>query len=211
MSTLLYQAVTLRREQSPTPEQERAAARAAGEPDAEKKKPGEFLDVVAALVPAEIIAVHALILGAMSTKTEDADGAITTKLDPGQAALQRWSWIGLVIAAAVLYVVPHAVSSARAGRRPLVDRLDLVRMLIPAAAFWIWTMIQKGTLFDAVFSDLSTPARAVVGGFAGLLLVAIAKLLSYAADEAEPGQAPSSAADTVPAAQLAGAEAALSR
>ena len=199
MSTLLYQAVTLRREQSPTPAQERDA----GEPDAGKKKPGEFLDVVAALVPAEIIAVHALILGTVSTKTEDADGAITTKLDPTQATLERWSWIGLVVAAAVLYVVPHAVSSARAGRRPLVDRLDLLRMLIPAAAFWIWTMIQKGTLFEAVFAELSTPARAVVGGFAGLLLVAIAKLLSYKADEAEPVRVQSTAPEPAPAARLA--------
>jgi hypothetical protein len=197
MSTLLYQAVTLRREQSPTPKQERDAARAGGQADAGRKKPGEFVDIVAALVPAEIIAVHALILGAVSTKTEDADGAITTKLDPTQAALERWSWIGLVVAAAVLYVVPHAVSSARAGRRPLVDRADLLRMLIPAAAFWIWTMIQKGTLFDAVFSGLTTPARAVLGGFAGLILVGVAKLLSYKADEAEP-TVPAAAEETVP-------------
>jgi hypothetical protein len=190
MSTLLYQALTLRREQSPTPAQEaeaRKVAAAEGKPvDEDKKKPAEFVDVVTALIPAEIIVVNALILGALSTKSEDASGAVTTRLDPAHPGLEKWCWIGLVVAAAALYVLPHAYSSRKAGRRQIVDGLDIFRMLVPAAAFWIWSMIQKGTLFDAVFAGWSTHARAIAGGFGGLALIGIAKLLSFGADEAQP-------------------------
>ena len=61
-------------------------------------------------------------------------------------------------------------------------------MLIPAAAFWIWTMIQQGTLFDAVW-DWPIGIRSVIGGLGALALLAAAKVLSYEADEAAPTSA----------------------
>lgn len=217
MSALLYGALTLRREQAPTRAQlteatQNAAnamtAAAAGTADssavrlatqavavkaeqdaADAKKPPDLVDVVAALVPAEIIAAHALIVGAVSTKSTDPKtGEVTTSLNPAHLAGDARCWWILVGAAAVLYLVGHVGANLWATPKRSFDLLDLVRMFIPALAFGVWTMVQQGTLFDAVdlFDSWSTTDRAAIGAIVGLVLIAAATLLAYKADAAVP-------------------------
>jgi hypothetical protein len=109
MSTLAYAALTTRR------------IRATPGTSTTTSPPGVqgYVDAVAALVPAEVLSLHAVIVS-MTTATQNA---VTTITHPG---VLRWAFWGLIGLSAVLYLVPRF-------RTP--DRLDIARALIPPAAF----------------------------------------------------------------------------
>jgi hypothetical protein len=90
MSTLAYAAITTKREQQ--------------DPftSTSKSPPGfnTYVDVFAALVPAEVLTLHALML-TVTTKTVNATTEIT---DPGTLS---WAFYGLLLLSVVLYVVPR--------------------------------------------------------------------------------------------------------
>lgn len=93
----------------------------------EAKKESKLVSTVAALVPAEILALHAWVL----TRTTATDAAGTTSItDP--TTLGR-SLVVLAALAVVVYLIGRGVAKW--------SRVDLIRMLIPGVAFIVWTAL----------------------------------------------------------------------
>jgi hypothetical protein len=168
----VYSRLTLRREQSPKGTSEATAP------------PGlkTYVDAVAALVPADILALHALAVS-VTTKTDKGPGGdpvtVITKPDTLKVV-----FFVLIAWAIVEYVLGHRFSTPRPW-----DRSDTVRALIPALAFVAWTMLQKATAFDAFAPSFDETTRALIAAFAAVVLGTLAKLLADRADEADPAPA----------------------
>jgi hypothetical protein len=168
MSTLAYAQLTTKREASPP------------NTSTSQSPPGvnTYVDALAALVPSEVLTLHAVILSV--TTTIDAKNKVTTISDPPTLA---WAFIGLLLVSIGLYVVPRILAKKW-------DQLDWIRMLIPPLALVGWTMLQRSTAFDAVLvvcpnSILAGPgaARTVIALFLAVILGAVATSLAYKADQ----------------------------
>ena len=186
MSTLLYGSMTAQREQS------KPGTSSSPDPAPDKGKPGvnKLVDTVAALVPVEVLAGHALILGAVAERTDPSKGPTVITIARGNLDIAKYSWIGLIVAAAALYAIGHL----RSGRK--WDASDFLRLAVPPLAFVSWTALQSGTLFDAV-AEWTSVSRTVLGVFIALALVAVTKALADVADKATPqGNADSDAVVT---------------
>lgn len=165
MSTLAYSAMTTLRKQA-TP-----GTSTSGSP------PGvnSYVDAVAALVPAEVLTLHAVILSVTTkTATNESGQAVTTITDAGTLQLAFW---GLVVLSVFLYVVPQFRTW---------DRLDFLRGLIPPLAFIAWTMLQRATAFDAVYPQLGGAPRTVIALFVAVVLGVVATILAGRADKSQP-------------------------
>jgi hypothetical protein len=161
MSTLAYAALTTRRDWAA-----RHTSRSTEPPGV-----GTWVDALAALVPAEVLGLHAIIVS-LTTKTEDAQaGGGTVITDRTTLA---WSFAGLCVLSVALYVVPRLM-------RHLWDGLDYVRSLIPLLAFVGWTMLQRTTAFDAVWPDHTAP-RMVIALFLAVALALAAAALGSRTD-----------------------------
>jgi hypothetical protein len=165
----------------------------------DKSKGESYVDVVAALVPAEILAANALLLPLMVETTEESGKSVTEITDPGALELMFW----LSIAASILfYLVAERTRAGQAARKrgAAVNAevkptswagWNLVRALIPAGAYVAWTMLQKSTAFDGLELDMSEGMRLTIAVFGAMVLAVIAKGLSDKADHADPpGPAP---------------------
>lgn len=120
MSALVYGMVNAQREAAPegTSKKEEAPGF------------GSYVDVVAALVPAEILAANAALLPVMASSTTDEKGqAVTTITDPSNLKIVFWLSIVFCI---VLYVVgdrSRAKKAALAAEEVAPD--DLVVKVVP--------------------------------------------------------------------------------
>lgn len=159
MSTLAYAGLTTRREQA-------ASKKSGGQ---SSPGVGTYIDAFAALVPAEVLTVHAVIIS-LTTKTVDA---VTEIVELGTLF---WAFFGLILLSVFFYVFPRLVSRTW-------DRLDYVRMVIPPLAFIGWTMLQRTTAFDAIFPSLSVVPRMVIALFLGVILGVVALSLAKKADQ----------------------------
>jgi hypothetical protein len=157
MSTLAFAEFTTKREEA-TP----------GSSSSENP-PGvsTFVDALAALVPAEVLTLHAIILS-VTTKVDNATTTIT------DAVTLQWAFAGLIVISIVLYVVP---------RFRKWDKFDYLRASIPPLAFVGWTMLQRSTAFDAVAPSLKDAPRTVLGLFLGVVLGLVAAALANKADQ----------------------------
>lgn len=161
MSTIAYAQLTKRREAS-TPGTSSTQA-----------PPGvsSYIDTVAALVPAEILTLHAFILS-FTTQQQVIDGVSSTIIsEPGTL---RGCFYGLLVLNVIFFVL---------AKLPKWDRFDAWRCLIPPLAFVAWTMLQKSTAFDAVCPDLPMAPRSGIAVFLAVLLGAGATYLSKIADQ----------------------------
>ena len=131
-----------------------------------------YIDALAALVPAEVLAAHALVIS-YATKTENKVATIT---DPDTLWIAFWS---LCTVSLILYAVPRAIG----GRW---EKRDWGRLFIPCFAFVGWTMLQTTSAFDAVFS-ITQPRRALYAIILALVLGAVATALAYKIDQKQPG------------------------
>jgi uncharacterized membrane protein len=132
-----------------------------------------YVDALAALVPAEVLTLHAVIL-TFTTKTDAGATSITDK------ETLAYAFYGLIALAVLLYVVGRLIAKKW-------DRLDYLRVIIPPLAFVGWTMLQRATAFDAVApSNLREAGRMVIALFLGVLLGLLAAGLAYKADQKEP-------------------------
>lgn len=165
MSTWAYATLTTKRDQ------------ASPGTSASESPPGvkSYVDVLAALVPAEVLTLHAVILS-FTTKTQQGEtgNSMTAITEPGTLS---WAFFGLLLLSVVLYAVP---------RFRMWDRLDFFRVAIPPLAFVAWTMLQRATAFDAVWPQLGEAPRTVVSLFAAVLLGLLAATLAYRADQKSP-------------------------
>jgi hypothetical protein len=159
MSTLAYAAFTTSREKA------KPGTSTSGSP------PGvnTYVDALAALVPAEILTLHALIL---SVTTDTVNG--TTKVV--SPATLYWSFYGLCVLGIVFYAVSRTVNGKW-------DRWDFLRMIIPPLAFLGWTMLQRATAFDAISPSLGQAPRTVLALFLAVVLGLVAGALAYKADQ----------------------------
>ncbi len=160
MSTLAYAALTTRRLQG------------APGTTTSTSPPGvqTYVDAVAALVPAEVLALHAVIVS-LTTSTADS---VTRISAPDVLRVAFWALIALSV---VLYCVPRFKTR---------ERLDVLRAAIPPLAFVAWTMLQRVTAFDAVFPGLKDPGRTVYALLAAVILGIVAGSLANRADKAAP-------------------------
>jgi len=132
-----------------------------------------YVDALAALVPAEVLAAHATIL-TFTTATQNSTVTITQP----QALIT--AFYGLIALSIILYAAGRLMTGTW-------DTLDYLRALIPPLAFVGWTMLQKATAFDAVVGDYMNQAtRNVVALIGGIVLGVIAAALAYKADAQKP-------------------------
>lgn len=147
------------------------------------QKPGiqTYMDAFAALVPAEVLTLHGLIITAtMGIPKASADATASSvqsvaQILPDGLGVLQWSFWGLVVCAVALYAIPRIVQGKW-------DRFDWARVLIAPLAFVGWTMLQRATAFDAVAPAMSAPARTAVALFLGAVLGAAAAALALKAD-----------------------------
>jgi hypothetical protein len=131
-----------------------------------------YLDALAALVPAEVIAAYAVIFDATSKDMETNGKTSRVITDP---TTLKWSFIALIGTTVILYLVPRLSS---------LDQWDIVRVLIPPLAFVGWTMLLPISAFDALGVDLNQGARLAIPVVGSLILGVIASKLAVEADAA---------------------------
>jgi hypothetical protein len=167
MSTFAYARITKRREELPRPTAE----------DGKKGGVGRWVDSTAALVPAEVLAINAVLLDTVTETRRGADGALAlavTNVDDAKTL-----FVAMLALAAVIYLLGHV------GR---FDKWDPLRTLIPLGAFFCWTALANPAVFAAVL-DWSDFTRMLVALVGAAVLAVVATLLSYRADDAEPSVA----------------------
>ena len=163
MSTILYGTLTEKRQEAMPGTSNSTSA------------PGlkNYLDGVAALVPAEVLGAHAFLISLTTETMNNTQGeAVTTITEPGTLVFVFWA---LIVVAIALYAAGHGLKNWA--------RLDYVRMLIPPTAFVLWTMLQRSTAFDAVGSGLTDAPRTAIAVIGAILLGTLATTLSRKADE----------------------------
>jgi hypothetical protein len=134
---------------------------------------GRYADMLSALVPAEVLGLHGLIISLTTTTSSDK----TIRIDyPQTLCVTFWALVALSV---FLYVVPRCCG----GRW---DRWDFARMLIPPFAFAGWTMLQRTTAFDAAFPSIEATPRTVIALFLAVILGAVATALASKADQKPP-------------------------
>ena len=133
MSSYAYGALTQRREQATPGKSLRGGSSPPGV--------STYIDAMAAIVPVEVLAVHAAILPLATDTTTNTEGdAVTVITEPGVL-------IGIFFAMIVLCLV---IFVGGRGFKPEWDGLDYVRLAVPPLAFVVWTMLQKASAFDAL-------------------------------------------------------------
>jgi hypothetical protein len=167
MSTFAYAAIT--------------SARDAATPGTSTKQgsPGvaTYVDALAALVPAEVLTAHAAILTFTTDTVTTSGKPVVTVSDPGTLQIVFWA---LTLLSVVVYVFGRWMAKKW-------DGYDWLRMLIPAAAFVGWTMLQKATAFDALNCTWITPGmRNVIPIIGAIVLGLITSVLAYRADAQAP-------------------------
>jgi len=130
-----------------------------------------YVDALAALVPAEVLAVHAIVLS-FTTKTVNGQTNIT---DPGTLTVVFYALIGLSI---LLYIF------GRLGKK--LQWWDILRALIPPLAFVGWTMLQRSTAFDVILPNMTEAPREATAVIGAVILSAAASLLANIADKSLP-------------------------
>jgi len=138
------------------------------------------MDAFAALVPAEVLTLHGLIIAA-TTRMGDAVAAGAPKAAPSATILPEamatlgYSFWGLVVLSIALFAVPRYTG----GRW---DWFDWIRVSIAPLAFVGWTMLQRTTAFDAAFPDLQQVPRTVLALFLGAILGGVTAWLALKVD-----------------------------
>ena len=139
-----------------------------------------YVDAMAALVPAEVLALHALVVSATAeTSIDPTTEAVNVQIMAPETLLGAF-W-GLFALAVVLFVVPRLV-------RKTWKTLDLVRMFIPPLAYVVWTMLQEATAFEPIARslELGSAPRTVIALFGASVLGLIASLLAMTAEKSDP-------------------------
>lgn len=181
MSTLLYGAVTAQRKAAPQ-----------NESTAEKPPGlGSYVDVVAALVPAEVLAVNlALIQSGSDQTTAKGEEAVTV---PAVSDMRLVFWLSIAVSIFLYFIGvwtrarTEAKSSRDAGSGKPWKELNWLKALLPAAAYTVWAMLEQPSAFDGVAQDLSDQTRLIVAVFAAVVLAGLAKVFSDKADSRNPG------------------------
>jgi hypothetical protein len=168
MSTLLYSALTSKR----------LAAKPGASTDQGQPGISTYVDAMAALVPAEVLAAHAVIVGYATTTSTNAQGQqVTVITDTGWLQVAFYALIAISL---IIYLAGRLTSDQK------FQRADALRMLIPPAAFVLWTMLQKTTAFDAIAPSFSSSGRSILAILLAILVGILANALGVKADKSTP-------------------------
>jgi hypothetical protein len=158
MSTYLYGRMT----RTATETQEWRLT-AAGDADTPVQKAAALAQKLAALVPAEVLIIHAAVL-AGATKLEENGSTTVTKPE-----VLKWSLPILAAVCAGLYII---------GRLPTWEKpWDFVRMMIGPTAFFAWTLLTGTSAATPWFSGIDNLWLILIGGAIGVLLLGVADRL----------------------------------
>ena len=162
MSSLLYGIVTAKRIVAPAKQSQTTATPGIG----------TYIDTLAALVPAEALALYWVVIIPYSTHAVSLHGKkVAVISDP---TLLAWSCAGLLALSSLLYIV---------GRKKLnLTAWDALRFLLPPIAFAAWMLVQTPGVWDIWWPGSGTGDRAVVAVFAAVVLGIAAKALGNQAD-----------------------------
>ena len=140
-----------------------------------------YIDAFAALVPAEVLTLHALIISVTTETAKKAAAAgagqvetVTTILQKATGTLEIAFWV-LVVLSILLYAAPRYFGGKW-------DNFDWIRVAIAPLAFFGWTMLQRTTAFDAAFPNVESIPRTVSALILGAVLGAVAAGLAMKAD-----------------------------
>jgi hypothetical protein len=166
MGSFVYGYVTAQRAAAPPGESQATAAPAMT----------TYIDTLAALVPAEALALYAGVVIPNVTRAVPVTGKTGAVIsDP---ALLGWSCAGLMVLSAGLYI------AGRMKERHDLSPWDIPRALIPMVAFTGWMLVQNPGVFDVWWHGSSMAGRVVIAAFAATVLGVLAKALGYQADQA---------------------------
>jgi hypothetical protein len=177
MSTVAFGALTTRREQSDS-----------GTSTSEQP-PGlnTYIDILAALVPAEVLAIHALIIAAVTKSVPHGQTQIT---DSTTLRWAFWLLLGLTVALFILgrrpVPTPAVVRQESGGAVPPLQHWewqDVIRLLVPPAAFVGWTMLEPTSAWNAVAPNVSSGIRILIPMVGAVLLAAVTKALATHSDK----------------------------
>lgn len=151
MSTIAYAALTARRELSSLPDVNANRDDAAPVPvpsTSNATSLGTYVDVLAALVPAEVLAAHAVILSVTTSSVIAAGSAMTTITAPNTL---RFVFVALMVLSSLLYVLAH---------RQHWDQLDYLTHGDPATRIrWL----DDATEIDSLRRNRTVGARWDIG------------------------------------------------
>lgn len=146
----------------------------------------DYVDALAALVPAEVLAAHAVILTFTTRKASSSGDHGAVISDPAALVV---AFVCLVLMSAGFYLV---------GRRPTRITPDvIVGAALPALAFVAWTMILPTSAFDALAPGMSFAMREVIGVLAAIILPVIGTLVAGMLDATAPATVAGTAAEGV--------------
>ena len=177
MSTVAFGALTTRREKSDSGTSK------------SDQPPGlnSYIDILAALVPAEVLAIHAIIIAAVTTT--NARGARRRSPSPPRCAWRSGCWPagrGVVRARPAPGPTPAAVQQQSGTSVPRWQHLewqDLIRIGIPPAAFVGWTMLEPASAWNVVVPDMSSGTRTLIALVGAVFLAAVTKALASHSDK----------------------------
>lgn len=182
MSTLLYGTLNAQRKAAPKDQSK----------DKDPPALGSYVDIVAALVPAEVLVVNIALLQALSDSATAKGGGGDAVTVPSASDLRLVFWLSVGVSIFLYFVgewtrarTETKKSRSTGSGKPWAE-LNWLRALIPAAAYTVWAMLEQPSAFDGVAQDLSDATRLIVAAFAALVLAGLAKLLSDQADARDP-------------------------
>ncbi len=168
MSTIAYAVMTDRRLRAEPGRSREVGGKPPGMPT--------ILDGLAALVPAEVLVVHAFL--ATQYVESGPDGGTTAVI--ADAVNFGRAFYVLAIAATVLFLATR-IAGARGGGAPF-ERLDVVRALIPGVAFCAWAMLLEASAFDAAYPHFDDGLQLLLAVCGYLALGALGTVLGKRAD-----------------------------
>lgn len=140
----------------------------------------KLVTAVAALVPAEILTAHAVLITATTTVDDKAKPPLTKISDEG--SLEAGFWVLLILSVGL-----YAAGRYKSGLK--FDWLkDPMLAVVPALAFVAWTALQRTTAFDAV-TDGDEGYRALVGIACALFAIGLTLAFGKAKEEAAEEEA----------------------
>jgi hypothetical protein len=178
MSSFVYGLVTSKRMAAPSGQSQKTAAPAMT----------TYVDTLAALVPAEALALYSAVVIPNATKTVSVRGKAEAIIS--SSGLLSWSCAGLMVLSVALYLLGR-YKDAR------LTSWDILRSLIPPAALAAWMLVQNPGVFDVWWRGSAVGERVVVAAFTAVILGVLAKSLGYQADMAQPEPRAGAAAEAV--------------
>ncbi len=141
-----------------------------------------YVDAMAALVPAEVIALNAVVLGYATTTSEG--GSVTAITEPDALKV---AFYFLIVLSWFLFLTSRYAAKDKDNKAPSIVVLA-AQSLIPPLAFVVWTLLQPVSAFDVIDLGMSSASRAIAAVVLAAFLGAAAAVLGYRLDAQAPTQ-----------------------